>query len=46
LHSDEKLRDRLVVSGMKRAKKWKATDYIGEMFKLFDEFSAVRRNWP
>ncbi|MDA1330227.1 MAG: glycosyltransferase family 1 protein [Chloroflexi bacterium] len=45
LHSDEKLRERLIEAGFERAKRWTWADYLKGMFKLFDEFSAVRRNW-
>jgi len=45
LHSDKKLREKLVKSGFERARKWTSADYVRGMFKLFDEFAAVRRNW-
>ena len=45
LHSDERLREKLVEAGLERAKRWTPADYLKGMFKLFDEFSAVRRNW-
>ena len=45
LHSDERLRERLVKAGGERATRWTPADYVNGMFKLFDEFSAVRRNW-
>ncbi len=45
LHSDERLREKLIEAGFERAKRWTPTDYLKGMFKLFNEFSAVRRNW-
>jgi glycosyltransferase involved in cell wall biosynthesis len=45
VHSDTKLRAKLVDAGFGRAGKWTSADYIRGMFKLFDEFSAIRRNW-
>ena len=45
LHSNKRLRGRLVEAGFERAKRWTAADYLKGMFKLFDEFSAARRNW-
>lgn len=45
VYSDETLRLKLVKAGFERARKWTSGDYINEMFKLFDEFSAIRRNW-
>ncbi len=45
LHSDKRLQERLVAAGFERAKRWTWADYLKGMFKLFDEFSAVRRNW-
>ena len=45
LHSDQALRMALVESGFARAKQWTAIDYVRRLFRLFDEFSAVRRNW-
>ncbi len=45
LHTDAKLRDTLVAAGLSRANKWTSVAYIEEILRLFDEFSAVRRNW-
>lgn len=45
VYSDEKLRLKLVDAGEKRAREWTSVDYINGIFKLFDEFSAIRRNW-
>jgi glycosyltransferase involved in cell wall biosynthesis len=45
LYSDKGLRERLVKTGLERAKQWTWTDYLKGMLKLFDEFSATRRNW-
>ena len=45
LHSDESLRERLIEAGFERARRWTSADYVKGMFKLFDEFSTVRRNW-
>lgn len=45
LHIDTNLRDTLVAAGFTRAKKWTSFEYVREVLKLFDEFSAVRRNW-
>jgi glycosyltransferase involved in cell wall biosynthesis len=45
LHSDVRLRERLVKAGFARAKHWTPADYLREMFGLFDEFSNIRRNW-
>ena len=45
LRSDKRLREKLVAAGFERAKRWTWTDYLKGMFKLFDEFSAARRNW-
>lgn len=45
LHSDVALRATLVEAGFTAAEKWTSVDYLKGIFKLFDEFSAVRRNW-
>jgi len=43
--TDKALRDKLVTAGLARAKNWTASDYIGKVFEIFDEFSNTRRNW-
>jgi len=45
VHSDTKLREKLVEAGFERARKWTSVDYVRRIFMLFDEFAAVRRNW-
>lgn len=45
VYSNGKLRERLVEAGFERASKWTSIDYVKGVFKLFDEFAAVRRNW-
>lgn len=46
VRSDSDLRARLVSAGNRRSRQWTATDYVARMGTLFDEFAAVRRNWP
>jgi glycosyltransferase involved in cell wall biosynthesis len=45
LHSDAPFREKLIKAGIERAGKWTAAEYIAGMFKIFDEFSCIRRNW-
>jgi glycosyltransferase involved in cell wall biosynthesis len=46
LRSDSGLRQALISAGAARARRWTAHDYVDGLFKLFDEFAAIRRNWP
>jgi len=45
LHTDIELRTTLVETGYTRGSRWTSIDYTKKLFDLFDEFSAVRRNW-
>ena len=45
VRSDMKIRETIVKAGLVRARKWTSTDYVSKMFRLFDEFSVIRRNW-
>jgi glycosyltransferase involved in cell wall biosynthesis len=45
LSKDQNARENLIRAGSIRAKAWTAAHYVRAMFDLFDEFSAVRRNW-
>jgi len=40
------LREELISKGELRAKKYTGFDFVGDIFKLFDEFEPVRDNWP
>jgi glycosyltransferase involved in cell wall biosynthesis len=44
--SDAAVHKRLVGAGFERARRWTASQYLREIGLLFDEFAAVRRNWP
>jgi len=45
LHDEPKLKDTLCKRGLEKATEWTADDYVIEMFRLFDEFSPIRRCW-
>ena len=45
LRADDTLREQLCRRGYARATLWTSANYVNGVFKLFDEFSAVRRNW-
>jgi glycosyltransferase involved in cell wall biosynthesis len=46
LRDDTKLRQSLIAAGRERAQLYTADHYVGDLFRLFDEFAAVRRCWP
>lgn len=43
--SDNNLREQLISKGYLRAASWTADDFVNGVFKIADEFSAIRRNW-
>ncbi len=45
LYSDKDLSVGLVHKGSMRAKSWTSDDFVQGVFKIADEFSAIRRNW-
>jgi glycosyltransferase involved in cell wall biosynthesis len=45
LIEDAALRQNLIESGLLRAKRWMADDYIREVFSVLDDFEAIRRCW-
>ena len=45
VHSDEKLRHRLVSRGSRRATSWTAEDFVRGAFGILDGFEPVRRAW-
>jgi glycosyltransferase involved in cell wall biosynthesis len=46
LHSNPSLRAELIAKGQTRAKRFTSADYVRGLFKIMDEFEAVRRCWP
>jgi glycosyltransferase involved in cell wall biosynthesis len=45
LFSDNDLRAQLIKKGHLRAASWTADDFVKGVFKIANEFSAIRRNW-
>jgi hypothetical protein len=45
LFDDPVLRNNLIERGLVRANQWKVEDYVGELFKLIDDFKTVRCCW-
>jgi len=45
LFEDKALRSKLIERGLNRAKNWVSEDFVRGVFKVFDEFEPVRRNW-
>lgn len=45
LHEDASMRDSLVERGFDRARQWTADDFVRGVFRILDEFEAVRRSW-
>ena len=45
LTGDEKLRNRLIARGRKRAAKWTVDDFVRAAFKILDDFAPIRRVW-
>jgi glycosyltransferase involved in cell wall biosynthesis len=43
--SDGDVRNRLIAAGRERAIRWTTSNYVGQIFRVLDEFSAIRRNW-
>jgi glycosyltransferase involved in cell wall biosynthesis len=43
--SDGDVRKRLIAAGRERAIRWTTSNYVGQIFRVLDEFSAIRRNW-
>src|SRR5258706_53374 len=39
------IRSELVEMGRKRASKWTGTEFVRDMFSIFDEFEPIRRVW-
>jgi glycosyltransferase involved in cell wall biosynthesis len=46
LHSDGNLRSRLIERGHSRAASWTPDDFVRGVFRIADDFSPIRRNWP
>jgi glycosyltransferase involved in cell wall biosynthesis len=46
LHSDENMRSRLIERGRSRAASWTPDDFVRGVFRIADDFSPIRRNWP
>ena len=44
--NDRPLREKLVAAGLDRAGRWTSSRYVEEAFRILDEFSVIRRNWP
>jgi glycosyltransferase involved in cell wall biosynthesis len=45
LHRDQKLRSDLIARGRERATHWTADEFVKGVFKIFDDFEPIRRNW-
>jgi glycosyltransferase involved in cell wall biosynthesis len=43
--SNSSLRQSLIQKGLVRAKSWVATDFVRNIFTVFDEFEPIRRSW-
>jgi glycosyltransferase involved in cell wall biosynthesis len=44
--NDPGVKAALIKRGYVRARQWTAQNYLQSIFDLFDEFAAIRRNWP
>jgi glycosyltransferase involved in cell wall biosynthesis len=46
LYSDGELRLQLISRGYARARAWTPDDFVKGVFKIMDDFGAIRVNWP
>jgi glycosyltransferase involved in cell wall biosynthesis len=46
LRDNANARETKISAGRERAKRYTADHYISDLFRLFDEFAAIRRCWP
>lgn len=45
IYEDDKLREKLIETGLKRKTKWTSENYVQEVISVFDEFELYRRRW-
>lgn len=46
IRTDPAVKAELIERGHAKARRWTARNYLQAMYGLFDEFAAIRRNWP